>query len=131
MIEKLFRGYVEGLGSKTLAFILAGVASGIVAPILFTKLGVDPTLTFDLLVGLFTLVVLGVFKIWHIDAKSGGKTTTAYLSTLKALQMAEVALPDGTTLDTIVKQVIKSMQDASATKGEPPAPVVPSPAPQP
>jgi hypothetical protein len=129
MIEKLFRGYVEGLGSKTLAAIFAAIVSAVLAPILLSKFGVDPALTFDVLVGIGTLITLFLFRQWHLDASTGGKTSTQYLMTLKALQAAEVALPDGTTLDTIVKQVIKSMQDASATKGEPPpAPVVPSPA---
>lgn len=130
MIKNLIRGYVEGVGSKTLAFIGAGLLAALIAPILHAKLGIEPSVTFDFLVGTFIVILAGVAKIWHTDIKTEGKSTTAALMTIQALQAAEKLTKDGTPLDDTIRRVIKEMQEQSATKGEEPAPVqVPPPAP--
>lgn len=130
MLKNFLRSYVEGVGSKALALIGAGVVAGLVAPILFTKFGIAPGTTFDFLVGLFAMVIVGVLKLWHVDIKTEGKSTTAALMTLQALQAAEKLAKDGTPLDTMIRKVIEEMQAQSATKTEP-APVPPqAPSPQ-
>jgi uncharacterized membrane protein YeaQ/YmgE (transglycosylase-associated protein family) len=126
MIEKFFRGIVEGLGSKTVTLIFAGIVAALVAPVLFTKLGVSPEVTFDVLYGIGGVIVLGVLNRWHVDVSTDGKTTTANLLTLKALQAAEAKVPDGTPYDVILKQMIEAMQKAQGK--EPAALAVPPPA---
>lgn len=136
MIGKLFRGYVEGMGSKTIAFVVMAIAAAFVGPILFNKFGIDPALTREVLYGLAGVVAAVVVKQGIVDTVSGGTTTTQYLMTQRALQAAERALPDGTALDAVVKEVLLAMSRAQVTGGvaggtsSPPAaaPAVPPPA---
>jgi hypothetical protein len=73
------------------------------------------------------VIVLGVLNRWHVDVSTDGKTTTANLLTLKALQAAEAKVPDGTPYDVILKQMIEAMQKAQGK--EPAALAVPLPPP--
>ena len=117
MIGKLFRGYVEGMGSKTIAFAVMAIAAAFLGPVLFQKFGIDPELTREVLYGLAGVVAAIVVKQGIVDVVSGGQTTTQYLMTKKALQGLEGALPDGTRLDAMVKEIILAMNRAQTTGG--------------
>jgi hypothetical protein len=117
MIGKLLRGYVEGLGSKTIAFVVMAIVAALVAPILFSKFGIDPELTREVLYGLGAATLTVVLKQFVVDVKSNGATTTQYLLTKRALQELEAALPDGTKLDAVVKEVLLAMNRAQVTGG--------------
>jgi hypothetical protein len=58
-----------------------------------------------------------VLKQFVVDVKSNGATTTQYLLTKRALQELEAALPDGTKLDAVVKEVLLAMNRAQVTGG--------------
>lgn len=138
MIGKLFgnvfRGYVEGLGSKTVAFVVMAIVAAILAPVLFQKFGIDPALTREVLYGLGGSVLVVVLNRTLVDVKTGGQTTTQYLMTQRALQGLERILPDGKLPDAIVKEVLLAMARAQVTggvAGSPPAPSLAAAAPVP
>jgi hypothetical protein len=116
----LFKAYVEGLGSKKLAAVLAAVVAVFAAPIAFKYLGIDSASLIEVFVALLTPVLTFVFAQWHIDAKSGGVTTTAYRLTLQAAQATAAIAKDGTVVDTIARAVALALQK----EGGPPAPAL-------
>ncbi len=117
MLGKFLRSYVEGVGSKVIAFVLIAIVAAFVAPILFHRFGVPVELTREVLYGLAGIVALVVASKWHVDVASGGATTTQFLMTQKALQTVEKILPDGTSLDTAVKEILLAMNRAQTTGG--------------
>jgi hypothetical protein len=136
MIGKLFRGYVEGVGSKTIAFAFAAIAVAFVAPWAHQKLGIPPDMTRELLYGLAGVAALVILGRSAVDVASGGKTTTQYAMTQKALQGLETLLPDGTPLDVAVKEIMLAMNRAQTVGGygaapAPTTPPAPAPAPVP
>jgi uncharacterized membrane protein YvlD (DUF360 family) len=117
MIGKMLRGYVEGLGSKTIAFVVMAIVAALVAPILFSKFGIPVDVTHEVLYGLGAATLTVVLKQLVVDVKSNGATTTQYLMTKRALQELEAALPDGSKLDSIVREVLLAMNRAQVTGG--------------
>ncbi len=117
MLGKILRGYVEGVGSKVIAFVLVAIVAAFVAPLLFNKFGIPLDITRDVLYGLGGIVALVVASKWHVDVASGGATSTQYLLTQRALQQVEKILPDGTPLDTAVKEILLAMNRAQTVGG--------------
>jgi hypothetical protein len=108
----LFKAYVEGLGSKRLAAVVAAMVAVPVVLLGQKYLGLAPDTTMPLVLGVLAPAVLFVLSQWHIDKATGGQTTTAYRLTLGSAQAIERLAKDGTLVDTIARAVVKSMQDA-------------------
>lgn len=110
----VFRAVVEGLGSKRLTAMVAGVLAVFLAPVARKYLALEQGDLIPMLAGVIGLVVSFLFSQWHLDVKTGGTTSTSSLLAMKLAQAAEKSLPDGTKADAIAKAIVAALQEGAA-----------------
>lgn len=123
----ILRAIVEGLGSKRLTAMAAGVLAVFLSP-LTVKYGLPQSDLVPALGAIIGLVVTYLFTQYHLDVKTNGATSTSTLLATKLAQAAEQALPDGTKADAIAKAIVAALQQG-AGETPPPAPTAPAPTP--
>ncbi len=123
MIGNLFRGFVEGLGSKSLADIFAAMVSVLLVSLLNKKfnLGLSETEFFTVIGAILALAFGFLFKQWHLDVKTDGKTTTQALMIDKLAKAMASALPDHTIADKLARAIDAAIPDNPQGPPTPPA----------
>jgi hypothetical protein len=120
MIGNLFRGFVEGLGSKSLANIFAAVFSVLLTVFLGKKTGLPENEVYVVVGSILALAFGFLFKQWHLDVKTDGKTTTQALLIDKLAKMAAGALPENTVAHKVADAVDAAIPDNGSVPQTPP-----------
>jgi lysylphosphatidylglycerol synthetase-like protein (DUF2156 family) len=112
MIGNFIRSIVEGLGSKTLAAVLAAVMAVFLLPLTNKYLAFVPQADIVSLCSLIIGIVLAfVFKQWHLDVTTGGQTSTQALMLNKLAKQLAAATKENTRLNDIAKAVDAAIPD--------------------
>lgn len=122
---------IRQFGSKKLTALVATILAGILVPVLnqSLKLNLDTGTVQAALAAIVGAFIAYVAAQAHVDASTGGQTTTAYQLTQAAAVAAASALPPHTIGAQVAAAVVAELRKAEATVAIPV--VVPPTAPQP
>lgn len=112
MIEKILRQIVEGLGSKAMASAFAGVTAVFLFPVVnhyFDMVPKDDVVS--VLTVIMAIVIAVIGKIWHLDIKTEGNTSTSTLLLNKLMKQLASATSETSKIHQVADAVDAAIPD--------------------